>query len=52
MLLALELKQSDFQSEPETVLLVANPTWASKIWPYVNAKSGRFQWHNGSSYKC
>ena len=30
------------QSGPETAPLVANPTWASKIWPCVHAKSDRF----------
>ena len=35
------------QSGLETALLVANPTWASKIWPCVHTKSGRFLsiWH-------
>ena len=39
--------QSGFQSGPETAPLVANPTWASKIWPCVNAKSDRVLsiWH-------
>ena len=32
----------NLQSGPETALLVANPTWASKIWPCVHAKSDRF----------
>ena len=36
------LVQSEFQSGPKTVLLGANPTWASKIWPCVHAKSDRF----------
>ena len=30
------------QSGTKTALLVANLTWASKIWPCVHAKSGRF----------
>ena len=34
--------QSCSQSEMEAVLLVASPTGAFTIWPYVHAKSDRF----------